>query len=243
MALDFLSYGGNMTSPSAHRVAIQYLHAGHFDIETFRKLSDVREHDLPLTEALAYIKANARFLATGGQREVWDIGGGRILKLALASYLTDPSETGRGLYDQNENEIRASKCLGNNPLFPRVIAHADNDVWLVAEKVDVFWTNDPDEGVFVPLLQKLLKVPEPFKDSWDFGEFLKYCHSTPEEQEPSEEDARYEKNREWLDAHPTQWWRNLVSAVEKCHVDHRDFLGTNWGVKDGSLVILDYGYY
>lgn len=210
---------GDMAPVSPIRVAHLYLIASAgFDPAEFRALK---------TESLATLRERyllshgCKLLGQGADRNVYDLGE-RVLKLMRMSANSSA----------NLKEIETSRCLGNSNVIARVLDHAVDGSWLIAEKAKPFTS----EAQWLAALNKVLKLPGHLKitNAEDFI-VLVDTYKTP----------RFKKNPmvAWVEMNPTPWWVELYRAVNEgsCSLDVFDYKPENWGMIGNRMVMVDYG--
>ncbi len=203
---------------------------GPFDLEAFKTLTAPLPDRFSLYNTrLAFLKQHANYIGAGVARQTFDIGNKQVIKLAKPAYV-----------DQNEKEIEASKCSDTNgtaSIITRVLAHADDATWLIAEKADDLFGDDDER--LADEQSHILGLPNDM--AFDDPGNLVYLIRVIRSDGPAFNDVA-EAQRDWLKEHPSSWFNTLMKLVSKCHVVAADFHSGNWGVKNGKLVLVDYGF-
>ena len=203
--------------PNPRVIAARFLSSSSFDIEEFRTIKDpydirayLYDHRCPL-------------LGQGAEREVYDIGGGRVLKLMRESVLDTRA---------NAIEVKTSECLHGSKVIANVLDHDTKALWLVMEKAIPF----KSEGTFLKALNLVLELPPKLrlKSSDDFITLMDNYKTRG---------IKKSDRVLWVESNPTQWWLEIYKAVNggSCNLDVFDYKAVNWGMIGDRLVILDYG--
>jgi hypothetical protein len=174
----------------------------------------------------------------GSYRYAWPLENGTVLKVAKKI---------NGI-EQNENELRNSKCLG--PEFSvQVIDYHPQFYWLVEEKVD-----ELSEAEFVQEFNK--KLGTSFQNRMEIDDDINIntallITDVIEDLVNGVKNKRYKKiyplftKSVWFDttSEPT-WFETLLSKLKGCNVSSNDFHHENWGIRPstGEFVILDLGF-
>lgn len=203
-------------SISPVRVANLYLLASSgFDPAEFKALKT--ESLLALREKYL-LGHGCKLLGHGAYRNVYDLGD-RVMKLTKASARP------------NIKEINTSKCLSGSKVIARVLDHAEDGSWLIAEKAKLF----SSQAQWLAEINKSLNLPGHLRmdDEMDFITLMDLYTSR------STKDARVL----WVRANPTPWWKDIYAAVNEgsCALDVFDAKFQNWGKIGGRLVMVDYG--
>jgi hypothetical protein len=99
-------------------------------------------------------------LGTGKSREVYDIGGGKVLKITLPNALVPTS---------NRTEVGISECSPGSKVLTRVLLYSDDFSWLVMEKAEMVPLS-PQE--FRDHLNRCLGLPRALILERPFGDTL-----------------------------------------------------------------------
>ena len=203
------------------RVAYRFLTAlsGTFDLKEFKKIPVGHDHfDLDRFSRLEkYLRDHAKYIDEGHTRKVYDIGEGRVLKLALP-----------GWQSANLAEIHSSNCMESGPIA-KVLDYDPEGTWLIMEEVETL--SSPSE--FRNLVKKSLGLPEKFPNIHLDPKILLGLFIDPQ--------GTSSKLNVWLQSHPSPWLDSMRAAVKTCGLEADDLYWFNFGVKNGNLVILDYG--
>ena len=206
---------------SRHRVAYRYLVAlSTFSLEEFR--------NLPFESMEQYLKSRVRFLGKGHSRMVFDLGNGSVLKLGIGHHRS-----------ANLKEAKTSACLHGSD----VLDSDPEGKWLIMEKVKII-----NSIRYLGLLNSMLGLPSDIEvENVDEAVELWDVDHDPSKAKPTGWFGKLlgrdstQKRLEWLNAHPTPWWKNIKKAIATCGLMEDDLLWHNFGELNGSLVILDYG--
>ena len=207
---------------------LRILTGSKFDLEEFKAAKD----------KCAYVLGHAKSLAKGSWRWVWDIGGGKVLKLNM--------ENSR----ESEKEIRVWECLKDDTVLARIYDYAKDGSWIVMEKLRI-----PTGEEIIKSINSILKFPDGLElnsnrtDLYDLSMLIEnHKDSGTAEWDPLAIKRLKglldltSKRLEWLREHPVKWWESILRLSSECGLDHRDLGTKNWGLRGSIPVILDYGY-
>lgn len=191
--------------------------------------SSFRVPRLALPQLIQWAKNNLQpiGLGCGDYRCVFDIGNGKVLKIAQ-------SESG---VQDNKEEIEDFECLGPDFAVRTFDYDRSEFKWLITQKLTNF--NDPEE--FFLLLQKIygLEIPEDlysFSELEDeFTEFL-----TMAVKKNDFDTTIFKIPESWA---TNDWLLSLVVKLRNCNLNPTDLASFNWGIdpSDGKPKILDIG--
>ena len=214
--------------PNGQRVAYRFLvsesayrHLTEFDLKEFKKLKSAED-------MRSYANIHAKFLGEGHTRTVYDIGGGKVLKLPLSTEYNY----------SNLKEADVSDCQPNSKVLAHVLDHDNYGEWLIMEKV-----KPVSYSLFARLLNKMLNLPK----NLDFD-------NTPIQIQAEEATEIFDalNNQSdikqitldrvaWMNKNSSPWWEDLKKSMGPCNLPIDDLLWHNFGELRGNLVILDYG--
>lgn len=188
-------------------------------------------------EAQPTVKAKIRYLRTilapqkgieGSFRIVFYLDSQRVIKVEK-----DTEEV-----IENQEEIDASACLGS--YAAQVLDHAPDGRWLIAQRAEEVGTYQDFADHLMDYLgervtdKNFLKALE-YK-VYKVGGFLPWAVDQMEKDSTISVNLA---NRLW---NQSDWFRGLVEVLTKCNINPADFRLENWGLLNGKLVIIDYGY-
>lgn len=174
-------------------------------------------------ELIAELNKHFPRLGGGGTRDAFDIGGGKVLKIAFAVDFE--------VYQQNQNEWDISHC-GGTKFLTKVYEHAYNFNWIIVEKVDPI----TDQALSTLLSLKLGVKGVKSVDSHKFRQLI---------ERGLQRDFTSSPGKIYLELRKyNQWFLEFTDTLIKCNIDHSDFKFDNWGIRPstGELVVLDYGF-
>lgn len=187
---------------------------GGFDLEAFKLLDPRRQ--------LEYARQSLPKIGHGSAREVFDLGGGRVLKVAR----TD-TRTPEWAFLQNKAEVRAHDNQEIRSAFTKLYDFdPDEYSWIIAEKVTPFASDDEFESVFgfsSKQVPGIIKAYHWLKDKEDLDGIIRY---TLGDKTPTDAGI--------------QMIEKAFRLTDKNFGDIATF--SNWGMSQDNIpVLVDYG--
>ena len=215
-----------------------------FNLDEFRKKSTLEEKKL-------YLQETCFFLNHGTYREVYQTDNNTVIKIAIDH---DAS------IKQNTKEIKIWECSGNSPILVKIIDYDKKQFeWLLVEKVDIVYADTMiDEETCLRAINRTLGVnavttlPDGFAIKWFVNSLVLLKNGATLGEIQTELDLDLDVmfandsimkalRYVWPDNLNT-WTKNLIELIENCGLSTGDFHCGNWGVINGEMVLIDYGY-
>ncbi len=168
-------------------------------------------------------------IGEGSGRVVYSIDDQKVIKIAKTP----------AAFKYNENEFKLFNCnkeLGSKYLA-RVFEKGEDSSWVTMEKVTPVRGEQELNQRLNKLVNEVAGGQEIFSDIINIGPMIERARSP----NPNQKSILIKKFNEINK--PNSWFSDLYNLLTACKISAHDLRPDNWGIrKDGSLVILDFGF-